>query len=85
MKVFVIESELNKEIVEHISKKYIIQNNINKLYECGAVIVGRVKNIKLALEIIDVVLQLGIDVICVKENVNNFVCNLLIKEGAIYI
>lgn len=87
MKIFVIENELNSEIVEYISKKYDIEKEITKLNSCGVVIVSLVKDIKLSLQIIDIALQCGIEVVCIRPKFckEAFVCNLLIKEGAMYV
>jgi len=87
MKVFVIESELNSEIVEYICKKYKVEKDVTKLKSCSVVVVSLVKDIKLALQIIEVALQYGIEIICIRAKFckEAFACNLLIKEGANYV
>jgi len=87
MRIFVVEKELNLEIVEHLRTKYTVEKDIKKLKSCRVLIIGMVKDIKLALQIIEVALQLGIEVICIRPNLckEAFTCNLLIKEGAMYV
>ena len=89
MRILVIESERNREIVEFLenTNKYVIQNDITMLSECNIVIVGLVQNIREALDIIEIALQYGIEIICIKQKFckESYVCNLLIKEGALYI
>lgn len=86
MNIYVIEKEQNTEICEYLKgKKYNVVEKLNDLYKCRAVIVSKVKKIREALELIDVGLQLGLDIICLKEAQYNFVCDLLIQDGAMYV
>lgn len=87
MNVFIIESTLNYEIVDCVRNKYNVETDLFKIKNCNVLIVGLVEDIKLALKIIDIALQNGIEVICIKYGTYKkaFVSNLLINEGAIYI
>lgn len=86
MNIYIIEKEQNVEIYEYLkSKKYNIVENLTELHKCSAIIVSKVKKTREALELIDVSLQLGLDVICLKESQYNFVCNLLIQDGACFV
>ena len=51
------------------------------------VIVNRVENIRRGLDVVDVMLALGKEVICIKSGYGKeyYVCNYLIKDGAIFI
>lgn len=83
MNVYVIEKEQNAEICEHLKrKKYNVVENITKLHNCSVILVSQVKKVREALELIDVGLGLGIEVLCLKPFQNSFVCNLLIQDGA---
>lgn len=86
MNIYIIEKENNVEIYEYLKgKKYNIVEKLTDLHKCNAVIVSKVKKTREALELIDVGLQLGLDVICLKEPKYNFVCNLLIQDGACFV
>lgn len=86
MNIYIIEKEQNVEIYEYLkSQKYNIVEKLTDLHKCSAIIVSKVKKTREALELIDVSLQLGLDVICLKEPQYNFVCNLLIQDGACFV
>lgn len=86
MNVYVIESEQNRELCEYLKRqKYNVVENLTKLCDCSVIIVSQIKKVKEALELIDVGLQLGLDVICLKEPQYNFVCKLLIQDGACFV
>lgn len=84
MNIYIIEKENNEDIYNYLSlKNYLIQDKLQYLNKCSVVIVSRVQKIKEALDIIDMSLQNGAEVICIKPNYNDFVCRLLIRDGAI--
>lgn len=87
MKIYIIEYENNKELENEISSKYYIEHNVNKLHKCKLVIVCKVDKYKEALCIVDAALQMGIEILCVKNKFSHksFISNLLISEGAMYI
>lgn len=87
MRIFVIEQDKNLHLVKYLKEKYLVETNIQNLKKCSVVVISNIVNIKLALEIVDVALQQGIEVICIKsQNYKQcFVCNLLIYEGAMYV
>lgn len=86
MSIYVIEKEQNIELCEYLKhQKYIVVEDVTKLCNCSVILVSQIKKVKEALELIDVGLQLGLDVICVKEPQYNFVCKLLIQDGANFV
>lgn len=84
MKIYIIESENNKEIASYLKEKHQILNIYN-ISEADVIIVNKVHNIKLALNIIDCALNLGKEIICIKNRFGKeyYVSNYLIKNGAI--
>ena len=86
MKIYIIEKENNMDIYNYLTlKKHLVLDKIQYLNKCNVVIVSRVQKIKEALEIIDISLQSGVEVVCIKPKYNDFVCNLLIKDGATFV
>lgn len=86
MNVYVIEKEENAEICEHLKhQKYNVVENLTKLHNCSVILVSQVKKVREALELIDVGLGLGLEVICLMPSRYNFVCKILIQDGAIYV
>lgn len=86
MRIYIIEKENNMDIYNYLTlKKHLVLDKIQHLNKCNVVIVSRVQKIKEALEIIDISLQNGVEVVCIKPNYNDFVCNLLIKDGATFV
>lgn len=84
MKVYVLENQNNVEWCEYLKLKNLLCNNI---YIADVIIVNKVENIRKGLDIIDGALMLGKEVICIKNKFGRkyYVCNHLIKEGAMYI
>ena len=84
MKVTVLERRNNMEWYEYLKEKNIWCSNI---YLADVVIVNKVENIRRGLDIIDIMLMRGKEVICIKNKFGKeyYVCNHLIKEGALYI
>lgn len=84
MKIYLIEINNNKELYKYLKNKYILVYNLN---QADVVIVNKVYNIKLALDLIDYALMKGKEVICIKNKYakEHYVCNYLIKNGAMYI
>lgn len=80
-----MEVENNIELYEYLKNKYTIKKEPNMIFKCQVVIMAKVINIKEALNIADIALHNGIEIICIKQPYNKcgFVSNLLIKEGAI--
>lgn len=86
MKIYLIESTVNKELYNHLKQKHIIVSK-RKLNEARVVIVNKVHNVRQALDIVDFALSQGIEVICIKNNFakEHYVCNYLIQNGANYV
>lgn len=86
MKIFLVESEKNKELYLYLKQKYILVKQKN-LKEAQVVIINKVYNIKQALDIVDYALNYGKEIICIKNKFakEHYVCNYLIKNGAKYI
>lgn len=84
MRVYVLEPKNNEEWYKYLISKNICCNNV---FESDVVIINRVENIRKGLDIVDAMLMLGKEVICVKNKFGKeyYVCNHLIKEGAMYI
>lgn len=86
MNIYIIEKENNMDIYNYLTlKSYLVQDNVQCLNKCNVVIVSRVQKVKEALDIIDISLQNGAEVVCIKPNYNDFVCRLLIRDGAIFV
>ena len=86
MKIYLIESTINKELYNYLKQKHIVLNK-RDLNEASVVIVNKVHNIRQALDIVDFALSQGIEVICIKNNFakEHYVCNYLIQNGASYV
>ena len=84
MKIYVLEPKNNIEWYEYLISKNIWCSNV---LEADVVIVNRVENIRKGLDVVDSMLMLGKEIICIKNKFGKeyYVCNHLIKEGAIYI
>lgn len=86
MNIYIIEKENNMDIYNYLTlKSYLVQDKVQCLNKCNVVIVSRVQKVKEALDIIDISLQNGAEVVCIKPNYNDFVCRLLIRDGAIFV
>lgn len=86
MKIYLIESVNNKELYDYLRQKYIVVTN-RRLYEANVIIVNKINNIRLALDIIDYALSQGKEIICIKDSFSKeyYVSNYLIQNGANYI
>ncbi len=86
MKIYLIESTSNKELYNYLKQKHIVIGK-NKINEAHVVIVNKVHNVKLALNIVDFALSQGKEVICIKNKFAKeyYVCNYLIQNGASYV
>lgn len=86
MKIYLIESTLNKELRDYLKQKHIIVTK-RKLNEASVIIVDKVHNIRQALDIVDFALNEGKEIICIKNNFakEHYVCNYLIQNGASYV
>ncbi len=86
MKIYLVESALNKELYNHLKQKYVVVNK-QRLKEANVVIVNKVHNVRQALDIVDFALSQGIEVICIKNSFakEHYVCNYLIQNGANYV
>lgn len=84
LKVYLIEKENNKELVEVIKEKRVIVDNF-KL--ANVIVVDKVTNIKDALDKIDFALMKGMEILCIKNifSKEGYVANYLIKDGANYV
>ena len=84
MKVYVLEQENNIEWCEYLKMKNVLCTNI---YIADVIIVNKVEKIRKGLDIVDSALMLGKEVICIKNKFGReyYVCNHLIKDGAMYI
>lgn len=84
MKVYVLEVSNNVEWYKYLKTKNIWCGD---MYKADAIIVNRVKNIRKGLDIVDAMLMQGKEVICIKNKFGReyYVCNHLIKEGAMYV
>lgn len=84
MKIYLIEINNNKELYKYLKNNYVIVYSLN---EADVIIVNKVFNVKLALDSIDYALMKGKEVICIKNKYAKeyYVCNYLIKNGAMYI
>lgn len=84
MRVYVLEEENNIEWCKYLKTKNMLCRNI---YIADVIIVNKVENIRKGLDKIDFALMLGKEVICIKNKFGReyYVCNHLIKEGAMYI
>lgn len=84
MRVYLLEPKNNIEWYEYLRSKKIWCSNA---YEADVVVINRVENIRRGLDIVDSILMAGKEVICVKNKFGReyYVCNHLIKEGAMYI
>ena len=86
MKIYLIESTINKELYNYLKQKHVIVTK-RKLNEASVVIVNKVYNVRQALDIVDFALSQGIEVICIKNSFakEHYVCNYLIQNGASYV
>lgn len=86
MKIYLIESTLNKELYNYLKQKHIVVNE-KRLNEANVVIVNKVHNVRQALDIVDFALSQGIEIICIKNSFAKeyYVSNYLIQNGAIYV
>lgn len=86
MKIYLIEKNNNKELYNYLKCKYVVVNK-KEISKAKVILVNKVVNVKEALEIIDFALSIGIEVVCIKNNFAKeyYVCNYLIKDGAIYV
>ena len=86
MKLYLIESENNKDLYKFLIEKYVIVNK-NELKQANVIVVNKVYNIKDGLDIVDFALNNGIEIICLKNNFakEHYLCNFLIQNGACYI
>ena len=86
MKIYLVESASNKELYNYLKQKYIVVNK-TRLNEANVIIVNKVHNVRQALDIVDFALNKGQEILCIKNNFakEHYVCNHLIKDGAIYI
>lgn len=92
LNVYIIEPHNNKELVQYINKKYnVINEKSLKQLEgyiyslIDVVIVAKVQNIKLGLEIVDYTLYCGKEIICIKWNIYNrqwYLSRHLFRAGA---
>lgn len=84
MKVYVLEPRNNIEWYRYLRNKNIWCSDV---YKADVIVIDRVINIRNGLDIVDQMLMLGKEVICIKNKFGKeyYVCNHLIKEGAKYI
>lgn len=83
MKIYVVERKINLELTLLLKKmKYNITDNFS---DCSVVIVSKIKNNKEALNIVEVALQMGKEVVCFRPErcPEDFVCSILSREGAV--
>lgn len=64
-----------------------VDNLLSLIHLCHVIVIGKVKNIKVALEIVDETLATGREIICIRDSFSkeNYMSNYLIKNGAEYI
>jgi len=84
MRVYVLEEENNMEWYEYLKEKNMWCSSI---YLADVIIVNKVENIRRGLDVVDGALMMGKEVICIKNKFGReyYVCNHLIKEGAMYV
>ena len=94
LNIYIIELENNKEILNYISKRFNIIKiyNYSKLEEyiekvIDVIIVAKVKNINMGIQIVDQALLYGKEIICIKGNYEKewYLSRHLSKDGAITI
>ena len=86
MKIHIIESENNKEVVTCLNKKHELLK-VENVDKAEVIIVNKAYNVKRALDIVDYALSRGVEVICIKNKFGKeyYVCNYLIQNGAMYV
>ena len=84
MKVYLLEYENNKDLCEYLKERNMWCND---MFLADVVIVNKVENIRRGLDVVDSMLMQGKEVICIKNKFGKeyYVCNHLIKEGAMYV
>jgi hypothetical protein len=84
MKVYVLEPINNIEICEYLKERRVYVNNLTL---ADVVIVDKALNIRKSLDIVDIALMSGKEIICFKNEFarENYVSNYLIKDGAKFI
>ena len=86
MKIYLIESDKNKELNAYLKTKYNLLDKRNLSF-ADVIIVSRVCNVKEGLAIVDFALMQGKEVICIKHRYakESYLSNYLIQNGAKYI
>lgn len=84
MKIYLLEPKSNMELYNYLNARYNLTNNI---LDSNVIIIHKVCNIKLGLDIVDLALKYGIEIICIKSCFakEHYVTNYLIKNGANYV
>ena len=84
MKVYVIEPLNNIELCEYLREKKVYVKNLTL---ADVVIVDKALNVRKSLDIIDIALMHGKEILCIKNGFAKeyYVSNYLINDGAIYI
>jgi len=92
LNIYILDCYLNNELKKFLNLKYNVFNeaigfhNRNKINTIDIAIVSNVENISLGIEIVDILLSKGKDIICVlDENEKSYLARHLIKDGAINI
>lgn len=84
MKVYVLEPKNNIELCKYLRDKKVYEKNLTL---ADVVIVDKALNVRRSLDIIDIALMHGKEILCIKNEFAKeyYVCNYLIKDGAKYI
>lgn len=86
MKIYLIESNKNKELNIYLKNKYKLLNKQN-IHLADVIIVSKVYNVREGLDIVDFALMQGKEIICIKHGFakESYLSNYLIQNGAKYI
>ena len=84
MKVYVLEPKNNIELCKYLRDKKVYEKNLTL---ADVVIVDKALNVRRSLDIIDIALMRGKEILCIKNGFAKeyYVSNHLIYDGAKYI
>lgn len=94
LNIYVLDIHLNIDLKKYLQIKYNVlktdekynNSKFNFINQADVILVSNVKNISEGLEIIDIALSMGKEIVCVMDKLNeNYLAYILKKDGAISI